>query len=41
MKGGRLDIKMSDVPNKQRGINSKAFPYSMSSDILNGQKQSY
>jgi predicted alpha-1,2-mannosidase len=41
MKGGRLDIKMSDVPNKQRGINNKAFPYSMSSDIFIKQKQTY
>ncbi len=32
MKGGKMDIKMSAVPNKQRGVNSKAFPFSMSSN---------
>ncbi len=31
MKGGKLNIYMSPNPNKQRGITSKAFPYSYSS----------
>ncbi len=30
IKGGTIDIQMSDKPNKKRGINAADFPYSMS-----------
>jgi predicted alpha-1,2-mannosidase len=32
IKGGRIDIKMTDEPNMKRGIKSTDFPYSMSDE---------
>ncbi|WP_299156032.1 GH92 family glycosyl hydrolase [uncultured Christiangramia sp.] len=32
MQGATLDFKMNSEPNKQRGINNKDFPYSLSND---------
>ena len=33
MKGAIIDIKMSDHPNKQRGVNDTDFPYSFSNEL--------
>jgi putative alpha-1,2-mannosidase len=30
--GGKMDLKMSDEPNKQRGNKQADFPYSMTKD---------
>jgi predicted alpha-1,2-mannosidase len=32
MKGAKIDIKMSETPNKSRGINKSDFPYSFSNE---------
>ncbi|WP_300699215.1 GH92 family glycosyl hydrolase [Bacteroides sp.] len=33
MKGAIIDIKMTDCPNKQRGVNDTDFPYSFSKEL--------
>lgn len=32
LKGGKLDLQMSNQPNKKRGITKKSYPYSMSTE---------
>jgi putative alpha-1,2-mannosidase len=40
MKGAVIDVKMSDRPNKKRGIDKEEFPYSFStsSHVKNHRK---
>ena len=32
MNGAKIDIQMSETPNKKRGINKSDFPYSFSNE---------
>ena len=33
MKGANINIKMSQTPNKERGIQNSDFPYSFSNEL--------
>ena len=37
MKGGRFDVIMNDIPNRERGTNSNAYPYSYSAQKIINQ----
>jgi putative alpha-1,2-mannosidase len=32
MQGARIEVKMTDTPNKKRGVNKSDFPYSLSNE---------